>query len=239
MGRGSPHTQAPPPRRLSLSLLGRLDRFAEGEHDLHRPAQCIARDWDAYLDLVREGAGDATVLDFATPSFDVLEPCQPPPASAPDASPLGTTIPRFAMRADDYSVWWSDLDECFVTNFAPLPGFDGQEQGSFGEIDYERHCTDEEAELERVQHDIEIEEARCYVEQIRRAWFGLDEEEEEDAEDDAEEQADASNLVGPDPEPGQGYPTNGLEEVSPAPDQVRGDESLSDSCAHPITVSLE
>ena len=158
--------------RLSLSLLGRLDRFAEGEHELHRPAQCIARDWDAYLDLVREGAGDAAILDFLTPAPDVLEACQPPAPEAtdtPDSSAIDETIPRLAFRAEDYSVWWSGPDGCFKTNFAPPIGFKGYEQGSFGDYEYERHCTEDEAAVEQMRHEIGVEEARLYVERARRA----------------------------------------------------------------------
>ena len=182
--------------RLSLSLLGRLDRFAEGEHELHRPAQCIARDWDAYLSLVREGAGDAAVLAFLMPRPDVLESCQPATSPAPDAHKapqVAIVRPRFPMSDDHYSVWWCEANDCFVTNFAPPPGFEGDEQGGFGEVDYERHCTEDEAEFESVQQDIDVEATRIYVERLRRAWFEIGDAEGND-------EGETANRVGPDPD---------------------------------------
>lgn len=147
--------------RLSLSLLGRLDRFAEAEHDLHRPAQVIARDWGAFLDLVTRGADDASVLAFATPPRDGLEPCQP------DRQLTAAELER------NLSVCWDDHDGEWRTSFPPPPGFDVDENGRFGDYDYDRACTEDEEDAEEARRDGTGTGLYAAAEALRCAYFGF------------------------------------------------------------------
>ena len=88
-------------------------------------------------------------------------------------------IPRLAFRAEDYLVWWSHDNSCFMTNFAPPADFDGYERGKFGEFDYQRSCSEHEAAIERMRNDVDVDEARQYSEEARREWYGMADDAEE------------------------------------------------------------
>lgn len=69
--------------RLAMSVLGRLDRFAEGDAASAGDARLIAGDWEAFLDLIgggSEGAGAALFLaarrPVEGPENDAHGPCQ-------------------------------------------------------------------------------------------------------------------------------------------------------------------
>lgn len=153
--------------RLALSLLGRLDRFAESDHALHRDARVIGQDWEGFLALVTAAADDDAIRAFLGTAPPALEQCQPPDEIA---------VPmRVTHHADcKYDVWQPTDWDGFQTNFPPPPGFDGEEDGIAGTNDYVRDCTPEENEAEHARLDALLDIFLTQGERARRQRFGLD-----------------------------------------------------------------
>jgi len=116
---------------LGLAVLKRLDRLADEDRADDTLASRIAGDWPATLDLLRAGGTDAV---DATLGDKVREVPTPP-------SPPGWD--------DQWDRCWRDDDTgAWRTNFAPPPGFAGDENREWNGFDaYTRACTPEEGAL--------------------------------------------------------------------------------------------
>ena len=158
--------------RLGMEYLKRLDRMADvacesaGELQL---AQVIMGDWEAFLDRLApvegqnaEEGGIAAVacwLAGRDNRFNPLsglwekpdEDCEVAqiPASLAD-EPEEETDPAEAAAA--MSVWHCDERGEWRTDFPPPQDFDGDEDGIFGEADYDRSLTEVE---ERIQNAVQ------------------------------------------------------------------------------------
>lgn len=172
--------------RLALSILGRLDRFAESEHGLHRPAQRIAQDWEAFLALVATSAPDADIRAFcgiddsdSAAVRTTLEQCKPGATGGPIDPRAEAKAYEARLEHRDpnpcYSIWYRDIDDTFATNFPPPPDYGGEECGEFGEPEYFRDCTEEEVRLERALQARDTADERAYAQEQWRRWFGLTE----------------------------------------------------------------
>lgn len=160
--------------RLAMSLLGRLDRFADRRNETTGDLRLIAGDWDAFLELVDRGdAGSAAALFLAArrPADGDLEtsgPCQlcgqEPPAfdDADDA----------ACGDDDcpYLIW-DAADGHIVTDFPPPADFDGVESGTFGSADYWRDLSSAELAIELAWRDGERAQRLAVAEAHRARIF--------------------------------------------------------------------
>lgn len=148
--------------RLALSVLGRLDRFAEGDAASASDARLIAGDWDAFLDLIgggNEGSGAALFLAARRPvegaENNPYGPCQlcgsdddsdcgDDDGDHDEELPLRRTGTGFIDGSDDscgeeldedgLRGWLSVLriDGQWKTNFPPPEDFFGVEEGIFG-----------------------------------------------------------------------------------------------------------
>ena len=67
--------------------------------------------------------------------------------------------------------WWDDEDECWMTDFPPPSGFDGHQEGRWGDEDYERECTAEESKILSAALEAELADDRAEDEKLREAWF--------------------------------------------------------------------
>ena len=68
----------------------------------------------------------------------------------------------------------SDLDR-WLTNFPPPPGFDGDEEGDFGDDDYWRELADDEQAALNALDAREAALLHAAAEVHRRRYFALDE----------------------------------------------------------------
>ena len=73
--------------------------------------------------------------------------------------------------------WWSEVDDCWLTDFPPPAGFDGYESRDYDEIDddepYVRACTAEEVAILKADRARALGAERAYDEDLRDRWFDL------------------------------------------------------------------
>ena len=141
--------------RLLVYLLGKLDKVLEPPEE----SRAVEGDWDRWMQAVEQGA--------------------PPPLAAPSGAeegdevvPVATDEDEEAGEFDGSEVWQSD--GLWWTDFPPPEGFDGIEEGEFGDDDYRRTLSD--AELAVVEADEAEERTADLAEQSARRdrWFGFE-----------------------------------------------------------------
>ena len=71
------------------------------------------------------------------------------------------------MDEDSHIVWQTEGE--WRTDYPPPPGFDGEENGDYGDADYWRALS----LAEQAVADAEIAEERARAEAQRDAWFGF------------------------------------------------------------------
>ncbi len=95
----------------------------------------------------------------------------PAPASAP-ASALPVLHSELEDgRSADCPVWYDHVAEGWRTCFPPPTEYFGAEDGVFGDDDYSRECSDEEAIILDAPHDLETAERVVSEGADRDAWF--------------------------------------------------------------------
>ena len=184
---GRTRTRTRHDNRLALSLLARLDRFADDHHHARTDARTVMNDWQAFLELVAEGgdaeATDDFLCDRRPNRKRAFGPCQLHDAEDDEMTKQEKLYQRLADR---YSVWFDDTDEEYRTNFPPPPGFDGYEEGDvdqahYGERHYQRCLSPLEEGRERAVRDAETAEELEKVHAWRREYFEIEAEDEEPA----------------------------------------------------------
>jgi hypothetical protein len=167
--------------RLSIGLLGRLDRMAEAQAlkgSRNAQVQLVVQDFASFLDLVgRGGKGAEAALFFEARDPSPAEPrrafdCELDRISAGERAPdMFEEEPEVA--AERLEVWYDEDGECWKTNFPRPEGEDIDETGFFGDEDYERTLTDEE----ETAHLAALKTARKpwidAAAKARDAWFGV------------------------------------------------------------------
>ena len=151
--------------RLSIAVLHRLDKRCDrAEEQGARYLPLVAR-WDEWLDHVGKGEDQAALA--------LLENAHP--EKAPDHQlhqlPLGEN-PTEEGGGDELLLdYWEDEDNRFLTNFPPPAGFDGEEDGEWGQPDYSRTCTEAEvAVLDRARRHNQAVAKKDAVDR-RDAWL--------------------------------------------------------------------
>lgn len=176
--------------RLGCTMLGRLDRLCaadvEGEEAI--AARMVAQDFERFVTMIEDGAGGveaALFLEAARARHDArMSACFGADGVRNGHSQLNDPEPEEgdAEEADegedaqdpaaDMSVW-RNMDDEWVTNFPPPPGFDGDEQGRFGDDDYERELTEPELVCAFAREEEEMAGLVAAGEAARDAWFGF------------------------------------------------------------------
>lgn len=175
--------------RLSMNLLNRLDRIAEvqavsGSRAAH--VQLAMQDWDNFLNLIERGGQGAEAALF----FEARAPSEKEMMAYALKDALHCELAQFSAEpeiegimdgepeavAERLGVWRDDYDGAWKTNFPPADGNDAQfveEEGFFGDADYERTLTPDEEEA----HLTALAAARKpwidAAAKARDAWFGL------------------------------------------------------------------
>ncbi|MEO7813829.1 MAG: hypothetical protein ABIR87_00075 [Sphingomicrobium sp.] len=132
--------------RLSIAVLNRLDKRCDRAAEQHSPHLAVMGQWDHWLDLIGTGdvAAAARLLDSAgvAPARD-SQLGQLPLAGNPTTADHGKAAG--GPYLDDY--YWKELEGNWVTSCPPPDGFDGVEQGSWGDDNYFRDCAPAELDL--------------------------------------------------------------------------------------------
>jgi hypothetical protein len=179
--------------RLAMAMVHRFDKRIDGPGEalpasLLAFARIAAQDFEAYLDLVEKGAAAAQLSLFLaarsdlaalltgnnlpqiSADFEEEDECEVAPVRA--AQDAARTPEE---EAAEMEVWFCEDNGTWRTNFPPPDGFFGDEQGEFGNDDYERELSDEEEEVRLARAEEDIAPLRAAGEAARRAWFGLPE----------------------------------------------------------------
>ncbi|MBA3667407.1 MAG: hypothetical protein H0W65_06765 [Sphingomonas sp.] len=204
--------------RLSIAVLNRLDARCDRAERFKLPTQRLAANWDAYVAALAEGrTADAEAM---------LAPPSPPPAMLGQGGNSMLIHQLRQLRAgqmldeeegsppendgeEDERVWAENYS--WRTNYPPPPGFNGDEDGAYGELGYSRNCTPEERAILDLRYPdqfVEEEDEELIADEAERDSFfaalagELEEAEEESPE---EEQAEAEGAQDT-PEPPQPAP---------------------------------
>ena len=96
-----------------------------------------------------------------------------PDAADRDAEPArDPQLPQHSpLDADDAPVWYSDYRRQWRTWFPPPEGFLGDEDGDYGDPDYERELTEEEAHIVIEQRRADLAIGWIVEAKERDAWF--------------------------------------------------------------------
>ncbi|MCL6698378.1 hypothetical protein LZ496_06230 [Sphingomonas sp. NSE70-1] len=141
--------------RLSIAVLNRLDARSDRAQRSGEPTLQLAANWEAYLAALAE--------DRTADMRDMMAP--PPLEIDDDYAILGHGSDSMLIRQlhqlrqgkaldeaadiddgeEEERIWIED--HSWRTNFPPPDGFNGFEEGCYGEPDYSRQCTPEEREL--------------------------------------------------------------------------------------------
>ncbi len=159
--------------RLSMALLTRLDRMAEGA--AQGDARIITGDFSAFLDLVEAGGTTEDVISFlAARTLEHSDPqCELSQNSDDPGEDVSPVEQDAAVRAAQLSVWFCPYHEAWRTNFPPPPDFEGDEDQAFGEEEYSRALSPAEAHAQDAIAAATAEPVWEAATQARDAWCGF------------------------------------------------------------------
>ncbi|MEA3063878.1 MAG: hypothetical protein QOJ27_306 [Sphingomonadales bacterium] len=129
--------------RLLTYLLGKVAHLLDPPGE----ARAICDDWQPHMEALEQG----------------LPP--PPPRAAGAAGSAGTEWTGHEAREDEDGIWW--------TGFPPPAGFDGEEQGEYGDDDYERTLSAQEQAVVDAELDREDAEQLASETARRDRFFGF------------------------------------------------------------------
>jgi hypothetical protein len=178
--------------RLGLAMLARLDRMVEtraraGEEML---AQIVAGDWPGFLTLFdvdpesRDSEGRSAAFALWLAARDNRAN---PIAALWKNSPIANEVAQFSAdsdiappppatpeeEAEAMTVWHDEEKNELRTNFPPADNFIGDEEGQFGDPDYERTLDPDETAAYEDAYNAELAPLRAAGEAARRAFFGF------------------------------------------------------------------
>ncbi|HEX9963638.1 MAG TPA: hypothetical protein VGB04_01490 [Allosphingosinicella sp.] len=168
--------------RLTMAVLARLDSRIDRAEERGAPHLALAQRWDEYLDALGEDRREDGLAMLA-PAAPETEP-DPLPAPTPQKNPPDRELRELHLRDDagideDPHTLWEEEDGWW-TDYPPPEGFDGEEEGRWGDHDYRRTLSpDEQAVIdsdlaeEEAEEAEERAEARAIAEARRDFYFGF------------------------------------------------------------------
>ncbi|TPG43557.1 hypothetical protein EAH79_07365 [Sphingomonas koreensis] len=135
----------------------RTGRGAASEIDVADLDPDARTGWTAEQWVRAEAAG---LVAFASPA----EPARHSPLSPLHPDEDDETV-------EDQPIWWDGMEHQWLTSFAPPPGFDGEEDGDYGDDDYSRTLTPEEEQVVEAHHRAERAQRLAAAAPERDAWF--------------------------------------------------------------------
>jgi hypothetical protein len=149
-----------------MSVLARLDARIDRAEERGDPSLNLVASWDEYLDALGEGRREDGMALLA------------PPAACPEIAPAADLQTHARDRelhelrqqeglenSDPHDVW--EEADGWWTNYPPPDGFDGDEEGCYGECGYQRTLSP----AEQAAIDAEGDSARARAEAQRDAFF--------------------------------------------------------------------
>ncbi|HEX2764426.1 MAG TPA: hypothetical protein VHM92_11390 [Allosphingosinicella sp.] len=164
--------------RLTMSVLRRLDARIDRAEERGEPHLRLVARWDEFLAALGEDRLEDGRAMLEDPPAATL-------AAEGDENAEDRELRELHLSGDelegdedyeDRHLVWED-EEGWWTNYPPPEGFDGEEEGEYGEYDYRRSLSPEEEEAVGAKVADERAEERARAEAQRRAWFGLDDAE--------------------------------------------------------------
>jgi hypothetical protein len=159
--------------RLLTYLYGKVEHLLARDE---KKSRAICANWEAHMDALEQGL--------------------PPPGSseAKAAQPEESEWTGYEAREDEDGIWW--------TSFPPPAGFDGEEQGEFGDEDYKRSLSPREQAVLDAEYDRDDAEYRARETARRDRFFGFAGDEVSPAmEAETYETSEPSEAVHSDPRP--------------------------------------
>lgn len=155
--------------RLSIAVLNRLDARCDRAERIAAPALRVAAKWEAYLAALAEDRTDEMQAILAPPPVQYVGGCGPMLGQGSNSMLIHQLHQLRQGKALDEDEDFTDEDDgariwienhSWRTNFPPPDGFNGDEDGYYGEEDYSRNCTPEERQLlDRRWPDAFVDEA--------------------------------------------------------------------------------
>ena len=155
--------------RLSIAVLNRRDARCDRAQRIGEPALRVAAKWEAYLAALAEDRTDEMQAILAPPPVQYVGGCGPMLGQGSNSMLIhqlhqlrqGKALDEqddFIDEVDDERIWVED--HSWRTNFPPPDGFNGYEDGIYGDEDYSRQCTPEERALLDIRYpDAFVDEA--------------------------------------------------------------------------------
>ncbi|HEX8262679.1 MAG TPA: hypothetical protein VF547_07380 [Allosphingosinicella sp.] len=174
--------------RLTMAVLTRLDSRVDRAEAQGAPHLAVAARWDDYLAALGEDRREDGMALLVPQAAD------PAPAKRAMESLQDRALREFQLQAeaepdeDPHSLW--DEEDGWWTDYPPPPGFEGVEEGSYGDQDYRRSLSPEEQAV--IDADLAQEEAEGAEEDAealaiaaarRDAFFGFSPEPRSEAEE--------------------------------------------------------
>jgi hypothetical protein len=149
--------------RLQIAVLNRMDKHCEAAVARRADFLGLVRNWDQWLELVGAGDDEAARSVLATGSLPGPQDCQVGQLLLGADGARQIVEDPIGDAWEDDGIWWTD--------FAPPPDFDGVEEGRWGDYQYKRHCTDDEAELMQRLTEAEQSDGLSDARAARDEWF--------------------------------------------------------------------
>jgi len=142
--------------RLSIAVLNRLDARCDRAERIAAPALRVAAKWEDYLAALAEDRTEEMQAILAPPPVQYAGGYGPMLGQGSSSMLIhqlhqlrqGKALDEdtdFIDDADEDRIWIENYS--WRTNFPPPEGFNGDEDGFYGDEDYSRNCTPEEREL--------------------------------------------------------------------------------------------
>jgi hypothetical protein len=129
--------------RLSIAVLHRLDKRCDRAAETGAKHLGAVARWDDFTRAIGQDDGET--------AQSILFPCEGRGPDDEQSSSHGQ--PSQLCDNDDQDneaddrIWWDDIEEDWRTDFPPPPGFDGEENKSYGEWRYARSLTRAERDI--------------------------------------------------------------------------------------------
>lgn len=166
--------------RLTMAVLTRLDARIDRAEEKGSPHLALVERWDDYLDAVSE--------DRREDGLALLAPPEPPEPEPPPSPGLGANARDHELHElhpdeeegmeDPYDVW--EAEGCWWTDYPPPAGFEGEEEGSYGDYKYRRTLSpaeqaviDADEARDAAEEAEELAAERTVAEAQRDLYFGF------------------------------------------------------------------
>lgn len=160
--------------RLTMAVLGRLDARIDRAEEEGAPHLALVGCWEDFLAALAEDRREDGLALLAAPQTEAAAEGE----VQPDAGDRELHELHPDIEADPHIIWEDD-DGAWWTDYPPPAGFDGDEEGEYGDDDYRRTLSTGEravidADLAEQDSELAAEkaEARVRAEAQRAARFG-------------------------------------------------------------------